>query len=227
VTRQAATDLGLTGVVARASGVALDLRHALPARCTPGSRSHSRQQTSGDCWARMAQRMREAKPARSGCCAADRPALDLSDTPAPYQRALSRPCLDHGKPTPCAPSLVEGVRGPVLVALETDATGQLVHAKVQDPSLANWFGLAWRCATSPFQTFPSATRALISRTAATTCNPSPHHVPDHRRSQSPGYASTLPTCARPAGRLSRQAGDCRNCLPPAAGLCRRSAPPRP
>ena len=39
-------------------------------------------------------------------------------------------------------SLVEGTRGPVLQVLETSASCELRHCKVQDPSLPNWFGLA-------------------------------------------------------------------------------------
>jgi len=57
-------------------------------------------------------------------------------------------------------SLVEGVRGPVMLALETDSAGQLIHAKVQDPSLANWFGLAWALRNQAISDFPICNKSF-------------------------------------------------------------------
>ena len=59
VSRQAALDLGLVGLAARASGVALDARRDLPG---PLYREHpvdTPTEAGGDCWARLRLRMRE------------------------------------------------------------------------------------------------------------------------------------------------------------------------
>jgi NADH:ubiquinone oxidoreductase subunit D len=156
--------LGLTGVVARASGLALDLRDAWPGAIFTPNTPRTETHTSGDCWARMVVRMREAEGQRS---MADRPTVRWGAGPGQHARpacctgsvrtiiATCGRCADdkiNGRqlrpqlglqPHALCVSLVEGVRGPVMLALETDTPAKLIHAKVQDPSLANWFGLAW------------------------------------------------------------------------------------
>lgn len=164
VSIQAARDLGLTGVVGRASGSQLDLRHALPGnlygqypmqQVQPTRLMQPNEpaaQTSGDCWARMSQRMQEAQASTQWLI--DRLAdssLDLATKPAPFESHLvSALCV----------SLVEGVRGPVMVALETDAAGKLIHAKVQDPSAANWFGLAFALRDQQISDFPICNKSF-------------------------------------------------------------------
>ena len=46
------------------------------------------------------------------------------------------------------------------MALESDAAGQLIHAKVQDPSLANWFGLAWALRGQAISDFPICNKSF-------------------------------------------------------------------
>lgn len=155
--QQTAQELGLTGVVARASAVALDMRQALPnglfVRVDPIT------EPSGDCWARMRVRMREAQASaqwlleRLGDAA-----LDLS-CPAPHTAAAVQtlwPLVPHT----LALTVVEGVRGPVMVALETDHAGRLLHAKIQDPSLANWFGLAQALRGQQISDFPICNKSF-------------------------------------------------------------------
>jgi Ni,Fe-hydrogenase III large subunit len=172
VSTQAAQDMGLTGVVARASGVAMDMRRALPPELIT--------QATGDCWARARQRMTEAEASTQWLI--DRladPALNLTDTPAPFAKAVpadSRATdarVESVTPTAATGSgvwalqasslcvsLIEGVRGPVMVALETEAQGQLLHAKVQDPSLANWFGLAYALRDQQISDFPICNKSF-------------------------------------------------------------------
>lgn len=213
VSLQAARDLGLTGVVGRASGLNLDLRQALPGNLygqypvqpvQPMPSKEPAAQASGDCWARMSQRMQEAEGSTQWLI--DRLAdssLDLVSTPAPfaagtvqtdvlqglrplpleqdrgegYRRQSDLGSHPHPNPLPrgegisprqfqshltsalCV-SLVEGVRGPVMVALETDAAGQLIHAKVQDPSAANWFGLAFALRNQQISDFPICNKSF-------------------------------------------------------------------
>ncbi len=205
VSTQAARELGLTGVVARASGLALDFRHALPGAFYAQYPTQPVAQTSGDCWARTLQRMAEAE--NSAQWLIDRlsdVSLNLSDAGAassasPVQTGAGQPAGTQLAPafdaatgqggtsrlspqdktaqteplmalanrddwalpanTLCV-SLVEGVRGPVMLALETDSAGQLIHAKVQDPSLANWFGLAWALRNQVISDFPICNKSF-------------------------------------------------------------------
>ncbi len=163
VPTQAALDLGLSGVVARASGVTMDLRRALPDglyAAHPPELVTQNHDTTGDCWARLCQRMSEAEASTQWLM--DRladPALDLADTPAPFAAGgLSGDWTL--KPDALCVSLIEGVRGPVMVALETGASGQLIHAKVQDPSLANWFGLAFALRDQQISDFPICNKSF-------------------------------------------------------------------
>ena len=75
--------------------------------------------------------------------------LNLANLPAPL--SMVPPPLS---PNALCISLVEGTRGPVLHALETDAHGALRHYKVQDPSLANWFGEAVAVRNNGISDFP-------------------------------------------------------------------------
>jgi Ni,Fe-hydrogenase III large subunit len=160
VSTQAARDMGLTGVVARASGLALDLRHALPGAFDAQYPTQPVAQTSGDCWARTLQRMNEAESSAQWLI--DRlsdVSLDLASTPDPHAPGTNQTSWVLPAHTPCV-SLAEGVRGPVMLALETDNVGQLIHAKVQDPSLANWFGLAWALRNQAISDFPICNKSF-------------------------------------------------------------------
>ena len=57
-------------------------------------------------------------------------------------------------------SMVEGTRGPVVLALETSGAGELLHYKVQDPSLANWFGLAMALRNTGISDFPICNKSF-------------------------------------------------------------------
>lgn len=160
VRTQAAHDLGLTGPVARASGVDLDLRHTLPGTLYPHGAPVTPHETQGDCWARMRQRMQEAEAsARWLVTELTDPMPDGPEAPAPRAGAESTQGGSMPAHRLCV-SLVEGVRGPVMVALETGTAGQLVHAKVQDPSLANWFGLAYALRDQAISDFPICNKSF-------------------------------------------------------------------
>lgn len=157
VSAQSARELGLGGVVARASGVALDMRQALPnglfvlvePMTEPG----------GDCWARLRVRMREAQASAQWLLERlGDPALDLAGPPPHASSAMqtSWPLVPHT----LALTVVEGVRGPILVAMETDAAGHPLHVKVQDPSLANWFGLAQALRGQQISDFPICNKSF-------------------------------------------------------------------
>jgi Ni,Fe-hydrogenase III large subunit len=51
-------------------------------------------------------------------------------------------------------SLVEGWRGEICHCAITDSTGQIVHYKIKDPSLHNWFALALSLRDLEISDFP-------------------------------------------------------------------------
>lgn len=153
---QAAHELGVTGVVARASGVALDTRCQLPGAVYAAHPLPLLTEPNGDCWARMVQRMREVDASVGWMQQLlGNAALNLATAPVPL--SLSPSPL---RPNALCISLIEGSRGPVLHALETDAQGALLHYKVQDPSLANWFGEAVAVRNNGISDFPICNKSF-------------------------------------------------------------------
>jgi Ni,Fe-hydrogenase III large subunit len=160
VSAQAARDLGLTGVVARASGLDWDLRRALPDGLYAAHPPQAITRKRGDCWARMSQRMLEAQASTEWLI--DRlsdATLNLLDTPDPFAPGDQASQWQLAPSSLCV-SLIEGARGPVMMALETDATGKLIHVKVQDPSLTNWFGLAYALRGQQISDFPICNKSF-------------------------------------------------------------------
>jgi Ni,Fe-hydrogenase III large subunit len=153
ISQQAALDIGLAGPVARASAVAIDSRLSLPGRLYTNHPVTLVTEQSGDCWARMKLRMREIDASVRWLQEALK-APELKATPA-------RPV----PPGPLAPeqlcvSVIEGFRGPVVQVLETGADGKLLHYKVQDPSLQNWFGLALAVRDNEISDFPICNKSF-------------------------------------------------------------------
>jgi Ni,Fe-hydrogenase III large subunit len=155
VTQQTALDLGLRGVVARASGVQLDIRTQLPGDAFDHVTMPLRIEADGDCWARMVQRMHEIDASTHWLQTVlqDYPLNQASPSNAPV---ADRPLMRHAL---CV-SVVEGTRGPVVQVLETSAEGELLHYKVQDPSLANWFGLAMALRNNGISDFPICNKSF-------------------------------------------------------------------
>jgi len=110
-------------------------------------------ESSGDCWARMKLRMREIDSSVAWLLKIlGNAALDLRTGITPIGQALHADTL-------CV-SLREGARGPVAQVLETSAQGNLVHYKVQDPSLPNWFGLALAVRDNGISDFPICNKSF-------------------------------------------------------------------
>ena len=127
VTPELARRLGLTGLAGRASGLSVDLRLDRP--CAPYDALHPVKcvQQSGDVAARVAVRFDEVQES-CRLVAAILSGLPPGDVriavPSPQRRAL-------------AIGLVEGWRGPVLVALESSAGGGIHRCHPHDPSWQN------------------------------------------------------------------------------------------
>jgi len=128
VTAELAQRLGLTGLAGRASGQAYDLRADLP--CAPYTvlAPIKCTLTAGDVAARVAVRFVELQES----CRLARRILDMlpagphiGDVGAPADGALGI-------------GLIEGWRGPVLVALHAGPEGTIRRCHPHDPSWQNW-----------------------------------------------------------------------------------------
>ena len=154
VSTDTARQLGLVGIAARSSGVAVDLRstprgaYAQPAISTCV-------ETSGDCWARAHLRIAEIAASLSW--------LDTVMS-EPGEWVATRPTASAPigplSPDQLVISAVEGWRGEVVHCLETDAAGALVHYKVADPSLRNWMGLALAVRGNDISDFPICNKSF-------------------------------------------------------------------
>lgn len=156
-TRQA-EELGLVGMAARASGMLLDLR-----RDAAGGPYHEVPLTpvvlpDGDCWARAVIRIRELDVSLAWVARIleVHPDWDPPGEPARPRR----PELGELAPGVLVVSAVEGWRGEVVHALETDERGRLLHYKVQDPSLRNWMGLAIAVRENEISDFPICNKSF-------------------------------------------------------------------
>ena len=128
VSPELAARLGLIGLAGRASGQAFDLRVDLP--CAPYGDLEMKKcvRVEGDVLARVAVRFDEV----TGSCRIIQSLL----------RTL--PSGPHTAPVPVPAAgalgvgIIEGWRGPVLLALEAGANGQIQRCHPHDPSWHNW-----------------------------------------------------------------------------------------
>ena len=128
VSTELAARLGLTGLAGRASGLANDLRTDLP--CPPYDALQVRKasDTRGDVAARVAVRFDEVFESLRliRAIAAQLPA------------GQARRELPATPPASLGIGWVEGWRGEVLVALESDSAGRVRRCHCHDPSWQNW-----------------------------------------------------------------------------------------
>jgi Ni,Fe-hydrogenase III large subunit len=128
VTADLAARLGVTGLAGRASGQAFDLRCDLP--CEPYTELRPRMvvRTEGDVAARVAVRFEELR--ESGRLARE----ILARLPGgPVDAPVAPPAEGM-----FGIGLIEGWRGPVLVALEAGEHGRIRRCHPHDPSWLNW-----------------------------------------------------------------------------------------
>ena len=128
VTPALAALLGLTGLAGRASGQAFDLRHDMP--CAPYTElapvKCSRR--DGDVAARVAVRFEEVQ---ESCRLIEEILTSLP--PGPRLAPVDPPPAGI-----VGAGLIEGWRGPVLVALEAGEAGAIHRCHAHDPSWQNW-----------------------------------------------------------------------------------------
>ncbi|MEO8501278.1 MAG: NADH-quinone oxidoreductase subunit C [Vicinamibacteria bacterium] len=129
---QAAKDLGIVGMAARASGVDGDLRRDLPCDAYEGLRFEVPVEEGGDARARFMIRAREVEQS----LAILGQVLDqMPDTPLIAQMPERLPAGAS------ALGWVEAWRGPCTHWIATDDRGELSRVKITDPSFLNWPGL--------------------------------------------------------------------------------------
>jgi Ni,Fe-hydrogenase III large subunit len=127
-----ATDLGLVGFPARASGVDRDLRRELPGELYRRHPVGALLEPYGDCLTRLSLRTREIEASARWILGA----LTL-------EGPLRPPAVDPGplSASHLAIAAVEGARGPVVHAIETDRAGSVARYVVQDAGPLQWPGI--------------------------------------------------------------------------------------
>jgi Ni,Fe-hydrogenase III large subunit/Ni,Fe-hydrogenase III component G len=130
---QAARDLGVVGMAARASGLDLDLRRDQPHDAYAALQFQVPVEEGGDVRARLMVRAREVEQSLSIL----RQALE----DLPEGRNLI-PLPDVLPRSSSALGWAEGWRGECLHWIQTDEEGRVARLKVTDPSFKNWPGLA-------------------------------------------------------------------------------------
>jgi Ni,Fe-hydrogenase III large subunit/Ni,Fe-hydrogenase III component G len=130
--REAARDLGIVGLAARASGVDSDLRRDHPHDAYDGLRFNVPVEDGGDARARLVVRAREVE---QSLAILGQVLAELPDTPL-AARLPERLPAGAG-----ALGWVEAWRGPCTHWIATDEQGEVTRVKVTDPSFLNWPGL--------------------------------------------------------------------------------------
>jgi len=128
VTAELAQRLGLTGLAGRASGQAYDLRADLPCAPYTALAPVKCTRTAGDVGARVAVRFDELQES----CRLLRRILEMLPA-GPHIGDVSAPADGA-----VGVGLIEGWRGPVLVALHAGPEGTIRRCHPHDPSWQNW-----------------------------------------------------------------------------------------
>ncbi len=145
LTKEAARDLGVVGLAARASGLDEDLRRDHPHDAYGALRFDVPVEEGGDVRARLMVRAREVEQS----IAILQQALgSLPDSPLRAAPPAELPGFS------AALGWAEGWRGPCLHWVETDAHGVLTRVKVTDPSFKNWPALALAVPGNVIPDFP-------------------------------------------------------------------------
>jgi Ni,Fe-hydrogenase III large subunit len=150
VTLEQATDIGLVGMAARASGVLRDVRFDHPAGWHRFAQIPVAVWPGGDVLARAQVRWLEIQ--RSGKFLEEQ-------LVAPPEGGIRDP-LPAPAPDTLAVALVEGWRGEVCHAALTNAQGQFRRYKIVDPSFHNWTGLALALRGQAISDFPICNKSF-------------------------------------------------------------------
>ena len=147
--KKTAVDLGIVGLAARASGIALDLRKVFP-----GVYSQARfavvKEEEGDALARLNLRLREFEESA-------RLIKEFTKKMKPGDIfAADKVVPKEGFALGCE----EGWRGPVLFWVRTDPSGLIERCKITDPSFHNWQGLCFAVLGNIIPDFPLCNKSF-------------------------------------------------------------------
>lgn len=149
ISAEDAKNLGLVGMIARSCGVFIDLRFGELSWKDYLHQPINLANTSGDCFARSLFRRDEIDASIKWLFSVLENDLSPSMT-----------LLDALIPNSLVITLIEGWRGEIVHCLETDARGNLLHYRLQDPSLRNWFGLAYAMRNNEISDFPICNKSF-------------------------------------------------------------------
>ncbi len=148
--RDVCEKLGLVGPVARACGIARDVRQDMPTGIFHFVQIPVSTWSSGDVLARAHVRWIEIQ--RSIAFVREQ----LSSLPDGEIHTGVSPLA----PNRLAISLAEGWRGEICHVALTDDRGRFARYKVVDPSFHNWFGLAWTLRGQQISDFPLCNKSF-------------------------------------------------------------------
>ncbi len=142
--------LGLVGPVARASGIAEDVRRDFPSGVYRRLPVQVATWPTGDVFARAQVRWLEAQESARlvDTQLADVAAGPIREDPGTLQ------------PASMAVSLVEGWRGEICHVATTDERGHFIRYKIVDPSFHNWPGLAFAMRQQSISDFPLCNKSF-------------------------------------------------------------------
>ncbi len=150
VSRQTCDDLGIVGMVARASGAPIDVRHDFPTGIYQFVQIPVSFWQTGDVFARAYTRWLEVQG--SGEFIREQ----LAHMPPGEVKAP----MGSLRPNAFVVSLVEGWRGEVCHVAMTDATGRFERYKVVDPSFHNWVGMMMALRDQQISDFPLCNKSF-------------------------------------------------------------------
>lgn len=145
-----ASEIGLVGVAARASGLVRDIRYDHPAGWHRFAQAPVAVWPGGDVFARAKVRSLEIQ--RSGDYLEEQLAL------APEGEVLTE--VAPLAPDTLAAALVEGWRGEICHVALTDGDGRFRRYKITDPSFHNWTGLALALRGQAVSDFPICNKSF-------------------------------------------------------------------
>jgi len=146
--RKTAGDLGVVGLIARATGIPTDLRKYFPGVYKEAKFKMATQE-SGDALARLRVRVSEFQ---ESCRLIEEFAVMLNSA----GKLRVEPELKGGS----ALGYVEGWRGPVLYWLKIDSAGLIQRCKIVDPSFLNWQGLSYAVLGNIIPDFPLCNKSF-------------------------------------------------------------------
>jgi Ni,Fe-hydrogenase III large subunit len=148
VIRKTAQDLGTVGLIARASGVPMDLRKYFPGAYKQ-AKVKMMTEEGGDVLSRLKLRFSEF-------IESSRLIQEFADKLTQTPEIKTNPAFKQAS----ALGYAEGARGPVLCWLKTDAQGLIDRCKIVDPSTHNWQGLSYAVLGNIIPDFPLCNKSF-------------------------------------------------------------------